>query len=162
MLSPPSSKSLKRLCTLVVTVSGDKDHEGEENKQPKWACTFKGLGKRIAADERASWHPDVAVFFQENAWQNRPNTADLVAAVHKPYCEARSLASWLLEWDNADPQRTSNVIDEIRSLKGDAFFGSPHKTHGWQQIDAGSLGAIIKGILGDLQQEWLCCCVCFV
>ena len=62
---------------------------------------------------------------------------------------------WLLEWDSADSQKCSSVLDTLRMLKGNSFHGVPNKTHGWQTIDAGSLGALIKAIYNEVFEEWL-------
>ena len=38
------------------------------DKQPRLAVIFRGGGERISGDEKQAWHPDVDVYFQENAW----------------------------------------------------------------------------------------------
>ena len=36
--------------------------------QPKLSITFRGQGKKISAEERTGWHPDVHVRFQKKVW----------------------------------------------------------------------------------------------
>ena len=60
-VSQPAPCLEKRQCTLQICFRS-------EGKQPRISVIFRGLGKRISAVEKASWHPDVDVYFQKNAW----------------------------------------------------------------------------------------------
>ena len=58
---PAGSDLDKRQCTLQVCMR-------PEGKQPPIAIIFRGKGKRISDDEKRAWHPEVKVYFEENAW----------------------------------------------------------------------------------------------
>ena len=45
---------------------------------------FCGAGKCISEDERSSWHKDVHMFFQENAWVDTKVAVDWVKKTLKP------------------------------------------------------------------------------
>ena len=36
--------------------------------QPRLAIIFWGKGQKISQEEGAAWHPDVDIYFQDNAW----------------------------------------------------------------------------------------------
>ena len=60
-IAQPGSGLDKRQCTLQIM----KRAEGE---QPRLAIIFRGKGKRISDDKKLAWHPDVDVYWQEDAW----------------------------------------------------------------------------------------------
>ena len=39
-----------------------------ERNQPRLTIASRGTGKRISQDEKLAWHPDVDIYFQQNAW----------------------------------------------------------------------------------------------
>ena len=57
-ISQPAPGLEKRQCTLQICFR-------PEGKQPRISVIFCGLGKPISAVEKASWHPDVDVYFQK-------------------------------------------------------------------------------------------------
>lgn len=61
----------KRFCTLQVAARCANGSATEPRcGQPKLTVVFRGQGKRISAEEKAAWHPEVKVRFQEKAWFN--------------------------------------------------------------------------------------------
>ena len=59
-VNQPGCDLEKRQCTLQIYLG--------PGKQPRVAIIFRGSGKRITEDEKASWHTDVDIFFQQCAW----------------------------------------------------------------------------------------------
>ena len=69
----------KRFCTLQIIARGENgDPSLPRRGQPKIGVIFRGQGKRISNEEKASWHPDVHVRFQPKAWADTD------------YCEAHA------------------------------------------------------------------------
>ena len=58
----------KRFCTLQICARSAVDPSKPRRGQPKIAVIFRGQGKRISAEERPAYHPDVLVRFQPKAW----------------------------------------------------------------------------------------------
>ncbi|CAB1096862.1 unnamed protein product [Ectocarpus sp. CCAP 1310/34] len=54
----------KRKCTMQVIF-------GPGEKTMRISVIFRGQGKRISRVEKAAYHKDVGVFFQENAWADQ-------------------------------------------------------------------------------------------
>ena len=78
-ISQPGSGLDKRQCTLQVMVRGD-------GRQPRLTIIFRGKGKRIREDERLAWHPNVDVYFQENAWVDTKTCMDWTNNTLKKFC----------------------------------------------------------------------------
>ena len=140
-------------------VAGDQEHVGDQQRQPKWGIIFRGTGTRISKEEKCSYHPDVPVFWQKNAWQDEAVTHGLVETCAVDYLKQQNFLEegkpWLLEWDSVWHQKCSHVVGYVESRKGSCFYGTPQKSHGWQTIDCGSFGALAKAILGEVHEEWL-------
>ena len=77
LISQPGEGLDKRQCSLQIRFS-------REGKQPQLGIMFCGAGKCISEDERSSWHKDVHVFFQENAWVDTKVAVDWVKKTLKP------------------------------------------------------------------------------
>ena len=58
----------KRFATLNITARAVCDDSKVRRGQPKLSITFRGQGKKISAEEKAGYHPDVLVRFQKKAW----------------------------------------------------------------------------------------------
>ena len=86
-ISQPGSGLDKRQCTLQVMVRGD-------GRQPPLTITFRGKGKRIREDERLAWHPNVNVYFQENAWVDTKTCMDWTNNTLKNLLTVRILSSF--------------------------------------------------------------------
>ena len=57
----PGSGLDKRQCTLQICFSPEDNHVKVE-------IIFRGKGKRIKPQERAAYHKDVDIYWQDNAW----------------------------------------------------------------------------------------------
>ena len=58
----------ERFATLNITARAVCDDSKVRRGQPKLSITFRGQGKKISAEEKAGYHPDVLVRFQKKAW----------------------------------------------------------------------------------------------
>ena len=77
LISAPGEGLDKRQCSLQIRFS-------PEGKQPQLGIVFCGAGKCISEDERSSWHKDVHMCFQENAWIDTKVAVDWVKKSLKP------------------------------------------------------------------------------
>ena len=77
LISQPGEGLDKRQCLLQIRFS-------PEGKQPQLGIVFCGAGKCISEDERSSWHKDVHMCFQENAWIDTKVAVDWVKKSLKP------------------------------------------------------------------------------
>ena len=59
-ISQPGAGLDKRQCTLQICFS-------PAGSQPKLAIIFRGKGKQISEEEKEAWHPDVDIYFKDNA-----------------------------------------------------------------------------------------------
>ena len=97
-------------------------------------CRAKGC--RISFDERSSWHKNVHVFFQENAWVDTKVAVDWVKKTLKPTTE--HLKTFVLFADNL----TGQVHDDFKQSVSDCsgvvrYYGLPDATNIWQPVDVG-------------------------
>ena len=76
-ISQPGSGLDNRQCTLQICFR-------PTGKQPRVAIIFNGKGKRISEDEKNAWHPDVDVYFQENAWADTAFSVEWVKRTSPP------------------------------------------------------------------------------
>lgn len=59
----------KRFCTLqLIARAANGSPDAPRRGQPKIVVLFRGEGMRLSQEEQLSWHPDVHVRFQSNAW----------------------------------------------------------------------------------------------
>ena len=61
-VASPGAGLEKRQCTLQICISPDAA------TKVKFAVIFRGTGKRISSEEKAQYHKDVDVYWQQNAW----------------------------------------------------------------------------------------------
>jgi len=88
----------KRMCTLNVCFSPSLD-----GPQPRLAMIFHGKGLRIKSTERAQWHPDIDVSFNEKAWATDEWCMEHIAK-QAPVVPGRQGAQALLLCDNLSGQ----------------------------------------------------------
>ena len=81
-VSQPGTGLEKRQCTLQICLR-------PEGQQPRVGIIFRGLGKRISAVEKSSWHQQVDVFFQQNAWADTEFCVKWVEKTLKPVVDSR-------------------------------------------------------------------------
>ena len=61
-VASPGAGLEKRQCTLQICILPDAA------TKVKFAVIFRGTGKRISNEEKAQYHKDVDVYWQQNAW----------------------------------------------------------------------------------------------
>ena len=62
---------------------------------------------------------------------------------------------WLLYADNLGSQKKRSVVKNVHTKRGKWIYGPPQRTHGWQPIDCGHLGATIKHIAKEKWEVWM-------
>lgn len=144
-ISQPGSGLEKRQCTLQVCFR-------PTGKQPKLAIIFRGKGKRITKEEKAAWHKDVDVYFQENAWADTDFSVAWAQKTLKTQVESEK--RFALFCDNLTAQISDEFKSEISSQSGVCWFGLPNATDLWQPVDAG-YAELLKTFVGQAQHEWL-------
>lgn len=144
-ISQPGSGLDKRQCTLQVCFRPTED-------QPKLGIIFRGTGKRISEDERKAYHPDIDIYFQENAWAD---TKVSVEWVEKTLSEAvKDDDRFVLFCDNLTGQVATEFKEAVAKLGGVIWYGLPGATPLWQPVDAG-YAQILKTLIGQAQRKWL-------
>lgn len=135
----------KRQCTLQVCFR-------PTGGQPKIGIIFRGTGKRISADEKEAYHPDVDIYFQENAWAD---TNVSVEWVKRALTESvKDDERFVLFCDNLTGQVSSEFKEAVAKLGGVVWYGLPGATDLWQPVDAG-YAQILKVLIGQAQRKWL-------
>ena len=144
-ISQPGSGLDKRQCTLQVCFR-------PTGGQPKIGIIFRGTGKRISADEKEAYHPDVDIYFQENAWAD---TNVSVEWVKRTLTESvKDDERFVLFCDNLTGQVSSEFKEAVAKLGGVVWYGLPGATDLWQPVDAG-YAQILKVLIGQAQRKWL-------
>ena len=141
-ISQPASGLEMRQCTLQVCTWAD-------GKQPRIAVIYRDKGKRVRPDEKAAWHPDVDVLWQENAWADTTVSVNWVNITLKPVVE-----NLVLFVDNLTAQQTDNFKKAVSDLKGVVWYGLKNATDLWQVVDAG-IAQTLKVLTGHNYQKWL-------
>lgn len=142
----------KRFCTLQVVVRALP----KGKPQPRLTIIFRGLGKRIAPEERAQWDPRVCVTFQQKAWADQNWCLEWAVSEFRKIVDEcvptghRAVAIL----DNLHGQCTSNFKKAMAKSRVDTHFGVPGGTHLWQVVDDG-IGAMIKKEMAEIVDEHL-------
>ena len=121
-----------------------------EGKQPRISVIFRGLGKRISAVEKASWHPDVDVYFQKNAWADTEFCVKWTKGTLKPFVEGR----FVLFLDNLEGQIVEEFKTEVANADSVCWYGLPGATDIWQPVDAG-YAELLKVKVRQAHYKWL-------
>ena len=142
-VSQPGAGLEKRQCTLQIFFS-------LSGKQPKVAIIFRGSGKRISEVEKASWHPQIYVFFQKCTWADTNFCCDLVERNLKPSVDER----FVLFCDNIGGQISDEFKKSVSDIGGIYWFGVKGATDIWQPVDAG-YAERFKSMAKQAQYDWL-------
>ena len=81
----------------------------------KPALIFRGTGKRISKDEIASYHKDVDIYWQPNAWADTDFSVKWVKNTLSPAVE--TLDEFILFCDNLTAQVSDEFIRNVRQNK---------------------------------------------
>ena len=112
---------------------------------------FRGAGKRISEDESSSWHRDVHVFLQENAWVDTNVALDWIKKTLKPATE--HLERFVLFADNLMGQVYDDFKESV-SGSGIVWYGLPNAADLWQPVDAG-YAKMLKTLMEQELHKWL-------
>ena len=146
-ISQPGSGLEKRQCTLQIVFRC-------KGKQPRLSIIFRGQGKRISAVEKEAWHPDVDVYFQENAWLDQKVCLEWCKKTLADFVTEEGLEKFVLLLDNLKGQMQDDFKVDIRSRNGLLWYGLPDATDLWQPVDA-EFAACLKALISIIQREWL-------
>ena len=115
---------------------------------------FRGKGKRISPDEKESYHKEVDVYRQPNAWADTEFSIEWVRKTLKPAVKTDNDEEFILFCDNLAAQTSELFLAEVKSINGLVWFGVSGATDIWQPVDCG-IGQILKRTVANIQEEWL-------
>ncbi len=138
-ISQPGSGLDKRQCTLQICFS-------PVGQQPQLAIIFRGKGKRISDDEKAAWHEDVDVYFQENGWADTAFSVEWAKKTLAPFVADHG--HFALFCDNLSAQVSEEFKKAILQLHGVCWYGL------WQPVDAG-YGSLLEVFIQQAHRRWL-------
>ena len=107
---------------------------------------------KISDAERNSYHPDVDVFFQVNAWVDTKVAVEWVEKTLNPVVE--ELNRYVLYCDNLTAQTHDSFKSAVSEKSGVAWFGLPKATDLWQPVDAG-YAQLLKVLMCQQFENWL-------
>ena len=116
------------------------------------AIIFRGTGKRISQDEKNAWHPDIDVYFQENAWADTKFSVEWVERTLKP--NTKNENRFALFCDNLTVQITEDFKESVSNINGICWYGLPNATDLWQPVDAG-YAQLLKVLITQDHHTWL-------
>lgn len=143
-ISQPGAGLEKRQCTLQICIRA-------EGEQPRIAVIFRGKGF-VGQDERLSYHPDVDVYFQPNAWADTKFSVEWAEKTLAPV--VKDTERFVLFCDNLSCQKSNEFKEAVSSKKGIVWYGLPNTTDLWQPIDSGP-GYLVKVLVKQSQSRWL-------
>lgn len=141
----------KRFCTFNITTRAICIAGKQRRGQPRMGVTFRGLGKKISAQERAAWHPDVHVRFQKKAWADDALCEEVAGEeIAEATADARSAGERsVVFYDNLSGQTTPEHLRTLkRQAKADRHLLPTNTTSELMHIDDG-VGAAFKNRLGE-------------
>lgn len=144
-IAQPGSGLDKRQCTLQILTRA-------EGEQPRIAVIFRGKGKRISPDEKMSWHQDVDIYWQENAWADTEVSVEWIKGTLSK--SVQGLSRFVLFLDNLNSQESEQFKSSVSELNGVAWYGLKNATDLWQVVDAG-IAQLHKVLIGQAHREWL-------
>lgn len=140
----------KRMCTLNLCF-----HPDPKAPQPRTAMIFKGQGLRISDSERAAWHKDIDVSFNEKAWANDAWCLEHIPKQLAPVVPGHRGAEALLVCDNLSGQ-CSQDFRKLMKTKHNVLVWNlpPGTTDITQPVDSG-YGRAVKRLIGVKLCQWL-------
>ena len=128
-ISHPRDGFDKRKCSLPVIVRFSP--EG-----PRLAIIFRGGGKRITDDEKLTYHRDVDIYLQKNAWMD---TRVCMEWGEKTITEtwSREKLSRHVLLANLEAHTKDNFKKLVNSMNGVVWYRLTNATNVWQPVDAG-------------------------
>ena len=133
----------KRMCTLNLCFS-----PALTGPQPRAALIFRGQGLRISDAERAAWHKDVDVSFNEKAWANDAWCLEHIPKQLAPVVPGVRGAEALLLCDNLSGQCSSDFRKLLKTKHNVLVWNlQPGTTDITQPVDSG-YGRAVKRLIG--------------
>ena len=71
-----------------------------------------------------------------------------------PFVKKAAIDDFLLYMDNLGAQKKLTYIRPLQKIGGEGCFGPENVTEGWQPIDAGHIGAVIKTLAKGCFESW--------
>ena len=147
----------KRICTLqliVRPVNGPR--EQLYCGQPWPEICFRGQGKKISQEERASWHPHVWVRFQPKAWYGDATCLEYAVERMPEVTKQARMAQResVLFADNLHGQTTREFIDACYSRAKAKSHLLPGGVTDLVQLIDRALGALVKHYMGEEHAQW--------
>ena len=140
----------KRMCTLNLCFS-----PALTGPQPRAALIFRGQGLRISDAERAAWHKDVDVSFNEKAWANDAWCLEHIPKQLAPVVPGVRGAEALLLCDNLSGQCSSDFRKLLKTKHNVLVWNlQPGTTDITQPVDSG-YGRAVKRLIGVKLSQWL-------
>jgi hypothetical protein len=140
----------KRMCTLNLCF-----HPDPAAKQPRAAIIFRGQGLRISDSERAAWHKDIDVSFNEKAWATDAWCLEHIPKQLAPCIKGNRGAQALLLCDNLSGQCNKEFRTLLRVKHNVLVWNlSPGTTDITQPVDSG-YGRAVKRLIGVELSNWL-------
>ena len=151
-IAQPFAGLEKRQCTMQVIF-------GPAQKLMRVSVIFRGKGKRISPLEKAAYHKNVDVFYQENAWADQKFCMEWAAGSYrKSLMRGRSQLPRersILLMDNLHAQTTDEFKEYLaKHCNTLAWFFPANNTDEVQPVDAG-LGRFLKCEVGKQLDQWL-------
>ena len=96
------------------------------------------------------------VAFTEKAWATKEYLEQkYLPEILKPFVDKMKIEDFLLFMDNLASQKKLTYIRPLQKLGGEGCFGPEGATEGWQPIDAGHIGAVIKTLAKGYFESWM-------
>lgn len=140
------------MCTIQMCIRA-------RGEQPRIALIFRGASKTYYKNEIPLYDPRVDVYFQKKAWADRPTTLAWMEKTFAKHIDQRTdsegaLPTTVLFCDNLDSQVQPEFKDGLRAHNCWRHLLVAGETEMLQAIDHGA-GAVLKMLLGEVQDEWL-------
>lgn len=140
----------KRMCTLQLCFSPDPT-----GPQPRPAIIFRGQGIKLSAYERAAWHKDVDVSFNESAWAKAEWCEEHIPKQLKPVVPGLKGGQALLLCDNLAGQCSTKFRKLMKDKHNILVWNLPPGTTDiTQPVDSG-YGRAVKRLIGVKLATWL-------
>ena len=121
----------KRQCSLPVIV-----RFCPEGQRPRLAIIFRGGGKRITDDEKLTYHLDVDIYLQKNAWMDTSVCMEWGEKTITESCSQEKLSRYVL-LANLEAHTKDNFKKLVSSMNGVVWYRLTNVTNVWQPVDAG-------------------------
>ena len=120
--------------SLEVVWTSASAHFRPTGEQPWLGVIFCGTGKQKSQDEKEAYHPDIDVYYQENAWAV---TKVSVEWVQKTLSSSlKDDECFVFFCDNLTAQVLGEFKECVSQLNGVVWYGLPNVTDLWQPVDA--------------------------